>query len=151
MAGLTLLRLDDVRARLEATVPNLVGNLHNAGQFAQLIQRAQLPQWRTGAFILPGGLQGGGASAMTGAFTQALVETVNIVLVTRVQGDPTSERAVDELTPLIRAVIEALCGWAPDDAIGVFVLSQGELVGSQDGALIYQLDFALSDQVRIFS
>lgn len=144
-----MLRLDDVRARLELKVPDLVGNLQNAGQFSQLIERNQLPQWRMGGFILPGRLTGSGAEMMTGMFVQNLAEAVSIVLVTRVQSDPTGNKAVDEITPLIRAVVTGLCGWGPEDAPGVFVLASGELVGSKDGALIYQLDFALSDQLRI--
>lgn len=144
-----MLRLDDVQARLELKVPELAGNLQGAGQFAQLIERQQLPQWRKGGFILPGRLVGSGAQAMTGMFIQGFDETVSIVLVARVQGDPTGARAVDELTPLVRAVATAICGWGPDEAPGVFVLVAGELVGSQGGALIYQLDFALTDQLRI--
>ena len=46
-------------------------------------------------------------------------------------------------------VIEAVCGWAPDDAIGVFELRSAELVGAKDGALIFQLEFTLNDQLRI--
>ena len=46
-------------------------------------------------------------------------------------------------------MIEAVCGWAPDDAIGVFELRSAELVGAKDGALIFQLEFTLNDQLRI--
>jgi hypothetical protein len=147
--ALALLRLDHVRARIEAQLPALAGNLGNAGDFAQLIERNQLPQYRHGGFVLPGRLAGGAARAMAGMFVQDLDETVSVVLVTRVQGDPSGGKALDEITPLVRAVIEAVCGWGPDDAPGVFTLVSGELVGSQGGALIFQLDFALSDQLRI--
>ena len=49
----------------------------------------------------------------------------------------------------IRTLAESHAGRQPDDAPGVFVLSGGELVGSQQGALIFQLDFSLIDQLRI--
>jgi hypothetical protein len=68
-----------------------------------------------------------------------------------VAGDALGDRGLDEVTPLVRSVIEAVVGWGPATAPGVFVLSRGELVGSQDSTLIYQLDFSLDDQLRIFS
>lgn len=144
-----MLALDALRARLLAKVPALAGNIENAAQFALLVQRMQLPQWRVGAFLLPGRLTGGRAEAMTGQFVQTVQDGATIVLVTRVQADPTGAKGYDEITPLILAVLDAVCGWGPDSAPGVFTLSTGELVASQDGALIYQLDFALIDQLRI--
>ena len=82
-------------------------------------------------------------------YVQELRETVIVVLFVRVAGDARGGRAIDEVTPLIRQVTEAIAGWAPDDAIGVFTLQSGELAGSQRGHLIYQLDFTLNDQLRI--
>ena len=46
-------------------------------------------------------------------------------------------------------MIAALAGWGPDSAPGVFELSRGDLVSMKAGALIYQLDFTLNDQLRI--
>lgn len=144
-----MLHLDDVHARLEARVPSLAGNIGNAAQFALLVERANLPQWRAGAFILPGGLQGGLVRSATSLFIQDFAERISIVLVTRVATDPTGAKAVDELTPLIDSVAGAICGWGPDGAPGVFELVSGEMAGSQAGALIYQLDFSLPHQMRI--
>lgn len=144
-----MLRVDDVRARIEAQVPELAGNLGSAGQFAALVERRQLPQWRAGAFVLPGTVSGGTLrSASSTAFIQDIDETIIVVLVVRVAADPTSAKALDEITPVVRAVVEGVIGWGPVDAPGVFALSRGELVGSQDSALIYQLDFILQDQLR---
>lgn len=142
-----MFRIDELSARLKAKMPGL--EIQNAGQFARLIEGNQLPQFRQGAFVLPGRLIGGQAQAMTGMFTQTVTEGVSVVLVARVAADPAGAKALDEITPLIRSVVNAVCGWGPDDAPGVFVLSGGELVGSQQGALIYQLDFSLIDQLRI--
>ncbi|MBB3858878.1 hypothetical protein GGQ88_000118 [Novosphingobium hassiacum] len=144
-----MIRIDDVRARIEARVPALAGKMGNAGQFAQLVERNQMPQHTCAGFVLPGGLQGGTTNAISGLFTQSFVETAIVVLAARVANDPTGERATDELTPLVREVIEAVCGWGPDDAPGIFILSSGELVGTQAGTLVYQIDFQLSDQLRI--
>ena len=72
-----------------------------------------------------------------------------MVLVVRVAGDPLRAKAVASLVPLARATINAVAGWAPDDAIGVFRLVQAELIGASGGALIFEIDFALDDQLRI--
>jgi hypothetical protein len=144
-----MIRIDDVRARIEARVPALAGKMGNAGQFSQLVERNQMPQHTSAGFVLPGGLQGGSVNAISGLFVQGFAETVIVVLASRVANDPTGERATDELTPLVRNVIEAVCGWGPADAPGIFTLGSGELVGTEAGTLVYQLNFLLSDQLRI--
>lgn len=146
-----MIRLDDVLARVKAVVPAFAADsrLGNAAQFSTLIEGNQTPQVTPAAFVLPGPLQGGAANAMAGAFVQDFRETVILVLFVKVAGDARGGRAIDEITPLIRQVVLAIAGWAPADATGVFVLASGELVGSQRGHLIYQLDFALEDQLRI--
>ncbi|MBN9504921.1 MAG: hypothetical protein J0I69_02750 [Altererythrobacter sp.] len=144
-----VLRLDAVRERVEALVPDLAGRLGNAGDFANLVERNQLPQVTPAGYVVPGGLRGLAADAATGLFRQHFQEIVSVVLVCRVAGDPLHARAIDAATPLVRATLEAVLGWAPDDAIGVFELVQAELVGAKDSALVFQIDFALNDQLRI--
>ena len=114
-----------------------------------MVDRNQLPQVTPAAYVLPAGLSGGSAEAGAGMFVQSFRETVSVVIVVRVAGDPTAARAIDEASPIVRAVIEAVAGWAPDDAIGIFILAQAELVGATGGALVFQIDFALDDQLRI--
>jgi len=144
-----MIRIDEVRARIEAQVPDLAGQLGNAGQFSQLIDNNRLPQRAKGGFVLPGSLSGGQVTSATGLFVQNFNETVMVVLFARVAGDPLGESGLDEISPLVRAVIEGVVGWGPDDAPGVFALSQAELVGSKDGALIYEIHFTLHDQMRV--
>lgn len=144
-----MIRVDEVRARIEERVPELAGRMGTAGEFARLVQANQLPQQTPAAFVLPGAIAGGAASAMTGLFRQSFVEGVQVVLVVRVAGDATGGRAMDEIAPLIRAVVASVVGWTPDDALGVFVLARGDLVGTEAGSLVYQIDFTLDDQLRI--
>lgn len=144
-----MIRVDEVRARIEERVPALVSRIGNAGQFSQLVERNQMPSHAVAAFVLPGTLQGGNADLSVGLFRQAFQESVIVVLAVRVANDPTGEKATDEITPLVRDVITAVCGWGPDTAPGAFVLGAGDLVGTQAGTLVYQLDFLLSDQLRI--
>lgn len=144
-----MIRLDEVRERVEGRVPALVGRLGNAAGFANLVENNQLPQVTPAGFVLPGGIRGGAADAVTGMFRQTFDEIVMVVLVCRVAGDPLSSKAIDEISPLMRDTINAVVGWAPDDAIGVFQLAQAELVGATKNALVAQIDFALNDQLRI--
>ncbi|MGB3165637.1 MAG: hypothetical protein WBA68_02560 [Alteraurantiacibacter sp.] len=146
-----MIRLDEVADRLQAEIEAFASDtrIGNAAQFSTLVEKNQTPQVTPAAFVLPGPLQGGQAQAMTGAFVQNFSETVIVVLFVKVAGDARGGRAIDEITPLIRQVVEAVAGWAPEDAVGVFTLANGELVGSQRGHLIYQLNFALNDQLRI--
>ena len=140
-------RIEEVAARIEAEVAELAGQLGEAADFADLVERKKLPS-KTGGFVLPGGLRGG-ADVASGLFRQGFDEIVKVVLVVRVAGDPLRAKAVADLVPLARATINAVAGWAPADAIGVFKLVQADLIGASGGALIFEIDFALDDQLRI--
>lgn len=133
-----------------ATVATLHGRIFGAARFAQVLASNQLPQVCPAAFVLPLGLRGGAATAVTGLFRQSLDRLVGVVLVVRNVADATGAAAYAELEPLVEAVISAVAGWSPDaDALGTFVLTRGELVSVAAGTITYQLDFAIEDQLRI--
>ncbi len=142
-------RGEAVRARIAARVPALADRLSSAAEFAQLVENNRLPQHTPAGFVLPGALVGGLASAASGLFVQNVAETVIVVLVVRQAGDALGGAAVAEAAPIVADVIAAVAGWGPDEAPGVFTLGRAELVGSQDHALVYQIDFTLDDQLRI--
>ena len=144
-----MIRIDEVRQRIEARVPALAGRLQNAAEFAVMVETNRLPQHTPAAFVLPGAVNGGQASAMSGLFVQGLVETVIVVVVHRAHGDPLAAKAIDAAAPIVREVVGAVAGWGPDDATGTFVLGRAELVGAKDGALVFQIDFLIDDQLRI--
>ncbi|MDE1917667.1 MAG: hypothetical protein KGJ57_18190 [Sphingomonadales bacterium] len=130
-------------------VESLRGRVKGATDLARLVKEQQLPQQTPAAFVLPGSLTGGAAALATGFFRQAFSETLSVVLVVRVADDPTGKRALDAMAPVITDVVTAITGWGPDDSPGVFVLVRGDVTGAEVGALIYQLDFRLDDQLRI--
>tara|TARA_R110002094_G_scaffold160396_6_gene145794 strand:- start:2824 stop:3255 length:432 start_codon:yes stop_codon:yes gene_type:complete len=142
--------IDDVIARLEASVPDLAYRVEGAANFAALMKSNALPQHGTAAHVLPLGLRGGNADASTGAFTQMVEEVVGIVLTVRTFSQ-TGDKALIELKPLIDAVVNAIAGWGPEDAMGVFRLVRGSLVTMAAGTMVYQIDFSISDQLRILS
>ncbi|WP_121064729.1 phage tail terminator protein [Chachezhania antarctica] len=140
--------IDLVIARLKAEVADLGGRVEGAASFATLMQQNALPQVTPAAHVLPVGLTGGRANAATGMFTQLFDEAVGVILTIRGH-DQTGGRSLDLTEALIRAVIEAVAGWEPADEIGSFRLVRGNLVSLRAGALIYQLDFSITDQLRI--
>lgn len=144
-----MIRIDEVRTRIDASVPALTGKLFNAGDWANVIENNRLPQVTPAGFVLPGGIEGGQAQMMAGAFIQPIRDRVMVVVAVRVAGDPLAAQAIDEATPLVRQVVAAVCGWGPEDSPGVFVLDRAELVGAKDGALLFQIDLAIDDQLRI--
>lgn len=144
-----MIYLADVQARLEAEVELLAGRIDGAARFGQLMETGQAPQNTPAAFVLPGPITGGKAEAMTGLTVQEIREGVSVVLFVRTTDDVRGERGVAGLTPIARAVAEAIVGWAPEDATGVFTLDRAELVGSSAGTLVYELTFAIDDQLRI--
>ena len=146
---MALFHIDDVRTRVEAEVTELAGKLGNAVGFADLVEHGSVPPVTPYCFILPGGLRGGTADTATGVFRQPFQETVSVVLMERVAADPLSVKGMGKLTPLAEDIIQCVAGWAPDNAIGVFELVQAELVGATRGVLVFQIDFALNDQLRI--
>lgn len=145
---------DAVKARL-ADVAALSGRIEPAASLSALMQRNQLPQVTPAAFVLPLGLRGGKADAAANIFRQQLNEVLGIVLILRTAGDATGAKGSDPLTALRNEVIRRIVGWSPpshwraDDTLAPFTLSRGELVTLSAGALVYQLDFAVEDQLRI--
>ncbi|KQZ14304.1 hypothetical protein ASD44_09635 [Mesorhizobium sp. Root554] len=138
--------------RLDATVPSLARRVEGAAELAELVRRKALPQASPFAFVLPTGLvaRAEGDSG-TGVFTQMVDEVFAVVLFVRASGDITGGKALPAIDALVWAVIGAVCGWGPDEAIGVFQLRRGQLLSAEAGAVIYQLDFALQQQVRIIA
>lgn len=143
-----MIRLQEVRERLAVKAPEF-GTLGNAAQFSQVIEQGQLPQTDLGGFVLPGPISGGEVSSSTALFVQRFTETVIVVLVIRSAAGQLGEDSLDQLPPLLRTVIEGVVGWVPSGAPGPFALGSAELVGSQDGALIYEIHFGLFDMMRV--
>lgn len=140
---------DQAEQRIVAAVPELAGCIGTALQFSEAMRTGALGQRETSAYLLPLALRGGEAMAATGIFAQAIDRFLGVVLVKRAISDPLGSSVADAFVPLIEAVIGAIAGWAPDDAIGVFKLERGELVSLGGGVATFQLDFSLIDQLRI--
>ena len=142
--------IEAVISRLDDRVAELEHRVEGAGSLADLMQRNALPQHTPAAHVLPLGLVGRAADAGTGAFTQVFEEAVAVILTIR-NHTPAGKRALGNLRALIMAIVEAVAGWAPADQTGVFRLTRGSLLNASKGTVVYQIDFAISDQLRILS
>jgi hypothetical protein len=138
------------RQRIETVVPDLAKRVEEIADLAALIRQKQLPAHSPWAFVVPAGIDGGVPDAATGVYRQHVKEVVGVILVLQVPGDPKARRALATLDDLIVDVIQAVCGWSPDDdSIGVFELRRGRLLSVDGGNVMYQLDFSMDDQLRI--
>ena len=140
----------DIITRLKSNAPVFSGRVEGAGSFAAMMQSKRLPHVTPAAHIVPVGLQGGKAEAAAGAFTQDTVETFGVIFTVR-SSDPVGRDKLEPIDAIKAEVIAALAGWAPSTEVGVFQLVSGSLRNITDGALVYQLDFRISDQLRILS
>ncbi len=142
----------DLADRITAEVADLSGRVREAAELRELVREGALPQAPVSAFVLPLGLRARSeGDAATSAFIQAVDELFAVVLVVRYAGDVTGGKALPKIDALVWAVIDAVCGWAPVAAVGVFRLSRGQLLAADAGAAQYQLDFAIQQQVRILA
>lgn len=140
--------LAEVIARLIAEVPALAGRVQGAADFAELVKRNALPQHTPAAHVLPLGWRGDGGEAAAGFFTQMVEETVAVIVTFRAPGG-SAPGDLPDIDALLRAVIGGIAGWGPEEAVGVFRLLRGGLVHAGPGVLVYQIDFAIADQLRI--
>ena len=142
--------VDDVITRLEAQVSDLAGRVQGAAELTALVREGALPNETPFAFVLPLGLSGGEVQSSTGVFIQSVQDTIAIILLVEGAGDVSGEDTLPEMKVLIDATLQALCGWGPaSNNFGVFRVTRGALVSLNAGTQIYQLDFAIDDQIRI--
>lgn len=140
--------IEDLIARLKERVPDFSGRVEGALNLAELMAAGALPQTTPAANVLSVGLQGGTPDAAAGLFRQPYEEVFGVMLTFR-SNTPVGKRAFDRVEEIKRAVIEAVAGWVPSDQFGPFRLARGTLVNFSAGTLVYQIDFAIGDQLRI--
>ena len=140
---------DQVIARLKASVPAL-RTVEGAMSLAALMQTNALPQAEVGGHVITLGLQGAQADAAAGAYTQIITETIGVVITWRSYSQ-TGGRDQASVGALIRAVMDALVGWSPNDEIGSFEFRRGAPTTVTKGTIVYLLEFSITDQLRILT
>ena len=140
--------IEAVITRLETLVPELAGRIEGAVDFAELVRSGNLPQHGVSAHVVPLGLRAKPAQTAAGSFVQGYTETLGVILTAR-SDTPTGKRILGDIRGFLFQVIEALCGWAPGNEIGVFTLAGGGLSSADRGAFAYRIEFSIDDQLRI--
>jgi hypothetical protein len=139
--------VEAVKARLSDAVPAL-RTVEGAANLAALMASNGLPQQTPAAHVVTLGIQGGDEEAAAGAFVQSVTEVVGVIVTWRMVVQ--TDRAVADVETLIDEITQAVAGWEPEGAMAPFRLLRGQLVTMNKGTLVYQLDFAIPNQLRIF-
>lgn len=139
----------DVIARLKGRVTDF-RSVEGVADFTELLKQNALPQQSPAAHVVPNGIRAGKPDAATSIFTQPTAEAIGILMTLR-SNDRAGETALNEIDALIAKVIHAIAGWAPNDEVGVFQLERGNVLSVDAEALVYQLTFSITDQLRISS
>lgn len=142
--------IDAVIQKLKTDAPAFNGRVDGAAALSALMERKALPAQTPAAHVMPMALRGASASAAAGAFVQETRETIGIVMTVRPH-DRVGAAGVEPIEALKAEVIAALAGWAPGNETGVFEIASGQMTSVAAGAVVYTLQFQISDQVRILS
>lgn len=138
-----------IKARLQARVPSL-RQIEDALSLTALLKSGALPRQSPAAFVLPAGIVGGQTEAMSGAFVQSVQDVISIVLAVNASSAAGVGQAA-RVDILIREIIDALCGWAPETGPGVYALRRAEVMSMTGGLATWRIDLAIADQLRIQS
>lgn len=138
-----------VAARITDRVSALAGRIEDIAELAALIAAGALPQHDVFAFVVPLGFDDKGGESASGYHTQMIEDAVGVVLGVKARGDAKARKAMPSITELRNQVRDAVAGWEPADSVGVFFVRRGRLLSADNGLVLYQLDFSLTDQLRI--
>ncbi len=147
--------IEKVVTQIDTNVSDLTGRVEEVADLAELVRQKALPQRSPASYVIPVGLNGQTADAVTGLFRQWLGQVVGVVLIAEALGDPKAKAAQQKIDVLVMAVIKAVAGWIPvadagDTSVyGEGNVLRGRLISVNAGVVIYQLDFQFKQQIRI--
>lgn len=143
-----MLAMQDIIDRLKTEVPAL-GAIEGAIELAALLGSKPQAHAKPRAHVVPMGLKGGALQSGTGDFTQDIDVAFTVFLTFSAVADPRGQKAAVDVHALQTLVLAALCGWAPEDAVGVVRLLRAAPIDLRPGVLVYAIEFAVQDQLRI--
>jgi hypothetical protein len=139
-----------VADRINAQVAALKDRIEYVAALAALVAEGAMPQREVAAFVVPLGFDDKGGDSAAGLHTQIISSGIGVILCIKAAGDPRARKALPTIDALEVAVVNTLAGWAPgDDVAGVLRVTRGRLVSVTKGLVIYQIDFELTDQLRV--
>ncbi|MFN4191817.1 MAG: hypothetical protein ACK4FR_02645 [Tabrizicola sp.] len=140
--------VDSLIDRLQERVPDFSGRVEAALSLADLMAQGRLPEVTPAAHVLSIGLVGKAVDVAAGLYRQAFDEVFGVVLTFR-NNTPTARQGFERVEAIKRGVVEAVAGWVPTGQAQAFSLARGTQVSFSAGTLVYQIDFAIGDQLRI--
>lgn len=143
-----MLTSDTIIARLRDKVAGL-GEVAGAIELAALLEAKPQPRPKPIAHVVPAGLRGGAPLGATGAFVQPIDVTFAVFVTFATANDPKGAKAQTVVDVLLVDVINAICGWAPGNTVGVFRLLGAGPRKVIPGVVVYAIEFAIQDQLRI--
>lgn len=143
-----MLAMQDIIDRLQARVPDL-GAIEGAVELAAMMASKPQVHAKPRAHVVPMGLRGGQAQSGTGDFSQDVDVAFTVFLTLAAVADRRGAKVASDVHALQITVIEALCGWGPEDAVGVVRLLRAAPIDLRPGVLVYAIEFAIQDQLRI--
>jgi hypothetical protein len=143
-----MLTSDIIIARLRDKVPGL-GEVSGAIELAALLEAKPQPRPKPIAHVVPAGLRGGTPRDVTGGFIQAIDVSFAVFVTFATVNDPKGAKAQAVVDVLLVEIIAAICGWAPLRTTGVFRLLGAGPRQVKPGLVVYAIEFAIQDQLRI--
>ena len=138
-----------VKDRLEAEA-TLLRDVNGAGAFSALVKANVKPTTTPVAYLVPVALRGGSNEDSAGAFIQNTEETLSVIIMLR-SNDRVGDKGVEPIIAVRDQVISVLAGWTPSGQVGSFALRGAKMTSVVAGLLVYQVEFSITDQLRIFS
>lgn len=143
-----MIAAQDIITRLTALAPAL-GEVAGAIELAALMEARPQPRPKPIAHVVPLGLRGSAEQSSAGLYTQMVDVQFAVFVTFSAANDPTGARAIPAIDTVLAEIIAALCGWGPDTAVGVMRLTRAAPVRVAPGVLVYAVEFAIQDQLRI--
>ncbi|GHC22305.1 hypothetical protein GCM10007291_22140 [Gemmobacter nanjingensis] len=142
--------IPEIIAHLKAEVPALQRRVYAAADLANLMRSDAPPTLTPCAHVIPTGIAVlPNTTVVTGAYVQGIDWGIAVVLSLRAHDQNGERLAMNDAQPLIKQVALKLAGWNPAENLGVLMFRGAQLRAFARGIAIYEINFTLSDQLRI--
>lgn len=145
-----MLEAQTIIDRLKAEVPSL-GSVEGAAELAALLAAPPQVWTKPRAHVVSLGIRGGPVVAAAGGYIQSIEWTFAVYLTFVAHGDRRGAKAMADVSATQNYVILALCGWVPPESAiaGEMRLTRAYLAELKPGTIVYAVEFAVPDQLRI--
>ena len=146
-----MLEAQSIIARLQTEMP-VFGSVEGAAELAALMAAPPQVFAKPRAHVVPMGINGGAVVDAAGAFVQTIEHLFAVYMSISAHGDRKGGKKLEDVSVLQNSLVLALCGWSPPGltTCGDIRLKRAYLVELKPGLIVYAIDFAVPDQLRIY-